>query len=160
MLPMGPGWRSGFPRKQEAWIGRLAEELVCDTAIIKTFKNLQTIAAASASFWITLGLRKPLSRVKKAGKSTEPSRPSAKVPTQTPSVSRYSRVRGISKKLLHPELITVTGVRPSSVRSAVFGRRSVSSCTAPSYAGRERITYQRYPWSFHPHGVHHLNNNE
>jgi len=76
------------------------------------------MAAASASFWIVRGLRKPLSRVKNAGKSTDPSRPSAKVPTQTPFVSRYSSVRGISRKLLHPELMTVTGVRPSSVRSA------------------------------------------
>lgn len=78
----------------------------------------QTIAAASSSFLITFGLRTPLSRVKKAGKSTGPSRPSANVPTQTPSVSRYSRVRGISKKLLQPELMTVTGVRPNSVKSA------------------------------------------
>lgn len=82
-------------------------------------EHIQTIAAASASFWMTLGLLIPLSLVKNAGKSTGPSRPSANVPTQTPSVSRYSRVRGMSKKLLHPELMTVMGVRPSSVRSAV-----------------------------------------
>ncbi len=39
--------------------------------------------------------------------------PSAKVQTVAPWVSRYSRVRGISRKLLHPLLITATAVRPS-----------------------------------------------
>lgn len=83
--------------------------------------DLQIMAAASSSSWITFGLFTPLSLEKNAGKSTGPVRPSAKVPTKTPSVSRYSRVRGMSRKLLHPELTTATGVRPSSVRSAGNG---------------------------------------
>ena len=115
--PWGPGWQSGFQILLEALIAHL--RTVNGGAHLHLEWNLQTIAAASASSLMVRGLRMPLSRVKKEGKSTGPSRPSAKVPTQTPSVSRYSSVRGISKKLLHPELITVTGVRPSSVRSAV-----------------------------------------
>ena len=76
------------------------------------------IAAASFSSFIVIGLLTPLSLLQKAGKSTLPSLPSANVATPTPSVSRYSSVLEISRKLLHPLLITVTGVLPSSVRSA------------------------------------------
>ena len=75
-------------------------------------------AAASISSAIVTGLLTPLSLDQKAGKSTFPARPSANVPTPTPSVSRYSIVRGMSRKLLQPLETTVTGVLPSSVKSA------------------------------------------
>lgn len=79
---------------------------------------IQMIAAASFSSWTTEGLLTPLSLAQNAGRSMSPVRPSANVETLTPWVSRYSRVRGISKKLLQPLLMTATGVLPSSVRSA------------------------------------------
>jgi hypothetical protein len=112
--------------------------------------NLHMIAAASDSSWMTFGLFTSLSLVKNAGKSTGPLRPSANVPTQTPSVSRYSNVREISRKLLHPELITVTGVRPSSVRSAAE-RKQASRGTIFGSLG-----YLKYPLRTLLHDAHHL----
>ena len=82
------------------------------------FEDSHMTAAASISSAMVVGLLTPLSLDQKAGKSTLPCRPSAKVPTPTPSVSRYSIVRGMSRKLLQPLEITVTGVLPSYVKSA------------------------------------------
>lgn len=99
----------------------------------KTVMNLQMIAAASLSFSIVTGLLTPLSLDQKAGKSTLPSLPSAKVAIPTPSVSKYSIVLGMSRKLLQPLLTTATGVRPSSVKSAEMSiLDSAPLCTPPS----------------------------
>mmetsp|Transcript_36010 Transcript_36010/g.87018 ORF Transcript_36010/g.87018 Transcript_36010/m.87018 type:complete len:215 (-) Transcript_36010:151-795(-) len=64
----------------------------------------------------------PLLGLKKAGKS------SVSYPmTGTPRVSRYSRVRGMSRMLLAPAQTTATGVLPSSVRS----EETSHVCSAP-----------------------------
>lgn len=76
------------------------------------------IDAASLSVLTTDGLLMPLSLAQNAGKSILPVRPSANVETTQPCVSRYSRVRGMSRNPLQPLLMTATRVRPSSVRSA------------------------------------------
>ncbi len=57
---------------------------------------------------------KPLFLEKNAGKSLD----GPKLPTVTPSVSRYSSVRPTSRMDLIPADTTATGVRPSSVTSA------------------------------------------
>lgn len=56
----------------------------------------------------------PEEGAKKAGKYLLPY-----VTTGTPSVYRYSSVRGISRIFLTPADTTVTGVRPNSLKSAL-----------------------------------------
>ena len=53
--------------------------------------------------------------------------------TGTPSVSRYSRVRGISSMFFTPADMTVTGVLPNSLKSALTSIvSSYPRCTPPS----------------------------
>ena len=56
----------------------------------------------------------PEEGAKKAGKNLLP-----KVTTGTPSVSKYSKVFGISRIFLTPAETTVTGVLPNYLKSAL-----------------------------------------
>jgi hypothetical protein len=109
------------------------------------------------------GEAQPLLRVKKAGNSVAPS-----VTTATPCVSctrvprhgesvrhnaegqrtKNSSVRGMSRMDLTPAQITVTGVRPSSVRSAARSR-AAGSATAPTH------TWMGMARTRHVHGLLH-----
>ena len=87
-----------------------------------------TTAAASRGVSTRHGALTPLFLVKNAGNSSTP-----KLATQTPCVSRYSNVRGMSNTLLAPAHTTHTGVRPSSVRSAETSNVLwPSRCTPPT----------------------------
>mmetsp|Transcript_11870 Transcript_11870/g.19494 ORF Transcript_11870/g.19494 Transcript_11870/m.19494 type:complete len:227 (+) Transcript_11870:311-991(+) len=72
-----------------------------------------TIAATSDSVSHTVGTGSPEDGVKKAGKVLV-----LKPITETPCVSKYSRVLGKSRIDFAPAHTTATGVRPNSVRSA------------------------------------------
>lgn len=81
-----------------------------------------TLAASSAE--VTLyGAWYPLLAEKKAGKSLESEPPNEA--TVTPSVSKYSSVRPISRMDFTPAHTTATGVLPSSVKSALTSRAVV-----------------------------------
>ena len=82
-----------------------------------------TLAASLAE--VTLyGAWNPLLDEKKAGKSLESELNEA---TVTPSVSRYSSVRSISRMDFTPAHTTATGVLPSSVKSALTSRAVCTS---------------------------------
>ena len=82
----------------------------------KALVDLPMILATSSAQVTLYGAWNPLLAEKKAGKS-EP-----KEATVTPSVSRYSSVRPISRMDLTPAHTTATGVLPSSVKSALTSR--------------------------------------
>mmetsp|Transcript_148 Transcript_148/g.329 ORF Transcript_148/g.329 Transcript_148/m.329 type:complete len:248 (+) Transcript_148:2101-2844(+) len=107
--PAGMGTASTMP---------LANPSDCEAAIM---------AAACCGVSTREGAAQPERGVKNAGNSAVPY-----AATATPCVSRYSSVRGMSSTDFAPAHTTITGVRPSSVRSALTSHvTSPPLCTPP-----------------------------